>query len=125
MNINIKATGIELTPAISDYVHKKLEMVEKYIDDSGAVVAQVEVAKVTEHHQHGDIYRAEIHLTGGGTDVYTAEETEDIFSSLDKVKDEIIQQLTRTKGKEQTLVRKGGQMIKNALKFGWFRKKNR
>ena len=125
MNINIKATGIELTPAISDYVHKKLEMVEKYIDDSGAVVAQVEVAKVTEHHQHGDIYRAEIHLIGGGVDVYTAEETEDIFSSLDKVKDEIIQQLTRTKGKEQTLVRKGGQMIKNALKFGWFRGKDR
>lgn len=123
MNINIKATGIELTPAISDYVHKKLEMIEKYLDDSGAVVAQVEVAKVTEHHQHGDIYRAEIHLTGGGTNVYTAEETEDVFSSLDKVKDEIILQLTRTKGKEQTLARKGGQMIKNMMKFSWFRKK--
>ena len=123
MNINIKATGIELTPAISEYVHKKLEMIEKYIDNSDATVAQVEVAKVTEHHQHGDIYRAEIHITGGGIDVYTAEETEDILASLDKVKDEIIQQLTRTKGKEQTLVRKGGQMIKSALKFGWFKKK--
>lgn len=114
-----------MTPAISDYVHKKLEMVEKYIDDSGAVVAQVEVAKVTEHHQHGDIYRAEIHLTGGGIDVYTAEETEDILSSLDKVKDEIIQQLTRTKGKEQTLVRKGGQMVKNMMRFNWFKGKNK
>ncbi|MFH1473145.1 MAG: ribosome-associated translation inhibitor RaiA [bacterium] len=124
MKINIKATGIELTPAVSDYVYKKLEMIEKYVGDNhNSAVAQVEVARVTEHHQHGDIFRAEIHITGGGIDVYTAEETGDIFSSLDKVKDEIILQLTRTKGKEQTLARKGGQMIKNMMKFNWFRKK--
>jgi len=124
MKINIKATGLELTPAISDYVHKKLAMVEKYIEGNvQGVVAQVEVAKVTEHHKLGEIFRTDVHLVGDGLDLYTAEETEDIFSSIDKVKDELILQLTRTKGKQQTLARKGGQMIKNALKFGWFRKK--
>lgn len=121
MKTNIKATGIELTPAISDYVHKKLDMIDKYLDNGPDIVAQVEVAKVTEHHRQGEIFRAEIHITGKGLDIYTAEETEDIFSSIDKVKDEIIAQYTKESGKKQTLARKGGQMIKDMMRFNWFR----
>jgi len=122
MKINIKTTNMALTPVISDYVQKKLDMIEKHIGSGPDVVAQVEVAKVTEHHKQGEIFRAEIHITGGGLDIYTAEETEDIFSSIDKVKDEIIAQYTKESGKKQTLARKGGQMIKNMMKFNWFRK---
>ena len=74
MKINIKATGIELTPAISNYVHKKLAMIEKHIEGKNKdVVAQVKVAKVTEHHKLGDIFRAEVHIVGGGLDIYTEE----------------------------------------------------
>ena len=124
MKINIKATGIELTPAISNYVHKKLAMIEKHIEGKNKdVVAQVKVAKVTEHHKLGDIFRAEVHIVGGGLDIYTEEETEDIFSSIDKVKDEIILQFSHLKGKKITLARRSQQLIKNALKFSWFRKK--
>jgi len=126
MKINIKATGIELTPAISDYVHKKLSMLEKHIEGNAqGVVALVEVAKVTEHHKLGEIFRTDVHLAGEGIDLYTAEETEDIFSSIDKVKDELILQLTRTRGKQQTLIRKGGQKIKEMMRFNWFRKMDR
>lgn len=123
MKINIKATSMALTPAISDYVQKKLDMIEKHIGSGPDVVAQVEVAKVTEHHKQGEIFRAEIHITGEGYNIYTAEETEDIFSSIDKVKDEIIAQYTKESGKKQTLARKGGQMIKDIMRFGWFKRK--
>ena len=101
MKINIKTTNMALTPVISDYVQKKLDMIEKHIGSGPDVVAQVEVAKVTEHHKQGEIFRAEIHITGGGLDIYTAEETEDIFSSIDKVKDEIIAQHTKESGKKR------------------------
>jgi ribosomal subunit interface protein len=131
MKINIKATGIELTPAVSDYVHKKVGMIEKYVDGDSLVVAQVEVAKVTEHHKLGEVFRAEIHLTGG-MDVYAAEETEDLYASIDKVKDEVISELTTQKGKQITLTRRGAAMFKAAAKgFSWgfdklkFGKKNR
>ncbi len=113
-----------MTPAISDYVHKKLAMIEKHIEGGKKdIVAHVEVAKITKHHKLGDIFRAEVHLVGEGLDIYTEEETENIFSSIDKVKDEIILQFAHMKGKKLTLARRSQQMIKNALKFNWFRKK--
>lgn len=119
MNINIKATGIELTPAISDYVHKKVSSLEKYISNSD-VVAQVEVGKSTNHHKAGDIYRAEIHLIGGGIDHYAVEETHDLYAAIDKVKDEVAHELTHTKGKKFAMVRRGQRMMKNAMKgFPW------
>ena len=130
MKINIKATGIELTPAISSYVHKKIGSVSKYLPkNTGDVVAQVEVGKITEHHRLGEIFRAEVHLVGG-LDIYAAEETEDIYASIDKVKDEIITELKRATGKQQTLTRRGAAVFKAAAKgFSWglnklkFRKK--
>ena len=115
MKINIKATGIELTPAISDYVYKKLASLEKYIGNSQDIVAQVEVAKVTRHHKQGEIFRAEIHLTGG-IDIYVATETEDLYSSIDKVKDDITLELVQTKDKQMTLTRKGAKIMKNAMR---------
>lgn len=119
MKINIKATGIELTPAISDYVNKKVASIEKYLSgDTSQAVANVEVGKITKHHKAGDIFRAEIHITGGH-DIYTEEETEDLYASIDKVKDEIIQKLVHSKDKNITLTRRGQQMVKNILKGFW------
>lgn len=119
MKINILATGIELTPAISDYVHKKLGMLNKHVTNED-VVAQVEVGKSTQHHKSGDIYRAEIHLIGGGMDYYAAEETADIYASIDKVKDEIIREMTQTKGKRFAVTRHGARVVKNMMKgFSW------
>ena len=42
MKINIKATGIELTPAISHYATKKVSSLEKYVRQKDAV-AQIEI----------------------------------------------------------------------------------
>lgn len=121
MNINIKATGIELTPELTEYVHKKIGSVEKYFSNKSAdIVAQVEVGRSSEHHKTGEIYRAEVHITGDGLDLYAVAQKEDIFASIDIVKDEIMREARRTKGKESTLARRGGAMFKNMAKgFSW------
>ena len=127
MKTNIKATGIELTPAISSYVDKKISSVEKYLNqkNSPGIIAQVEVGKSTHHHKAGNIFRAEVHITGVGLDLYAVSEMEDLYAAIDVVKDEIVQNVLQLKGKRETLTRKGAKMMKSVMKgFNFFKKKS-
>lgn len=122
MKINIKATNIELTPAISDYVTKKISMLEKYLpaqtgfEMNPDAVVKVEVGKTTQHHKSGDVFRAEVHITGAGLDIYAASEQSDLYAAIDLVKDEIIHNALQGKGKKETLTRKGARMIKDMMR---------
>lgn len=117
MQINIKGTRIELTPAIYDYVHKKISSIDKYIDrDHSGAIAQVEVGKNTEHHKAGNIFRAEVHITGAGLDLYAVSEMEDLYAAIDTVKDEIVRNASQLKDKRETLTRKGARIMKNVMK---------
>ncbi len=116
MKINIKGTGIELTPSISEYVEKKVSMLEKYLEAGADVVVQVEVGKSTKHHKHGEVFRAEIHLTGAGHDEYAVSEQADLYAAIDLVKDELAQELTRKKGRVRTITRRSAQALKDVLK---------
>ena len=115
MKINIKATNIELTPAISNYVEKKVSVIEKYIGQADAV-AQVEVGKSTQHHKSGDVFRAEVHVAGAGLDLYAVSEQSDLYAAIDVVKDEIVAKTMHTKGKREAMARRGARAIKNMLK---------
>lgn len=117
MKINIKATSIELTPAISEYVEKKISSVEKYINKEGAeLLAQVEVGRITEHHKSGNVFRAEVHITGPGVDIYAASEQPDLYAAVDIVKDEVVHNAVQSKGKRLALARRGAEMVKNIIK---------
>ena len=126
MKINIKATSIELTQAISDYVYKKISSIEKYLDKSNTdIIAQVEVGRSTRHHKTGNIFRAEVHITGASLDLYAVSEMADLYSAIDVVKDEIVHNVVQSKGKRQTLAKKGAGMMKNIMKgLNFFKKKN-
>ena len=125
MKINIKGTGIDLTPAITDYVNKKISMVERYLEPGADVVAQVEVGMNTKHHKSGNIFRAEVHIIGAGYDLYAVSEQADLYAAIDLVKDEIIHNVLQEKGKSQTLARRGAQMMKNMMKgFRIFKKRS-
>lgn len=128
MKINIKATGIELTPAISAYVNKKILPIEKYLDrkSSSDTVAQVEVGKSTRHHKAGNVFRAEVHITGVGIDLYAVREMEDLYAAIDVVKDEIVQNILQLKGKRETLMRRGAKMMKSVMKgINFFKNKEK
>lgn len=116
MKINVKATGIELTPAISDYVDKKISALEKYFSQSPDAVARVEVGRNTQHHKSGEVFKAEVHIMGSGFDLYAVSESTDLYSAIDIVKDEIARELTRVKGKRFALARRGGRFVKNMMK---------
>lgn len=124
MKINIKATGIELTPAISDYVTKRVSSLDKFLDkDNPSIVANVEVGKDTQHHKTGEVFKGEIHIVGGGHDQYVVRFEPDLYAAIDMAKDEMKLELTRDKGKKESLTRKSARAVKNAMK-GLFRRGN-
>ena len=115
--VQIKATMLTLTPEIEEYINKKVAILEKHILplDNDALV-NIEVAHTSNHHQHGNFYKAEIRLRAKGKEYYAISEKSDLYSALDDVKDEMVRELTSSKDKEMTLLRKGGAKIKAIIK---------
>ncbi len=120
MRLNIKATGMELTVALRQYVENKVGYLEKFVNpNDSSAIAEVEISKVSNHHKSGDIFRAEINLTRAGTKLVREEVTdEDMYAAIDMVKDALIETLSSEANKKITLFRKGGRAIKNLIK-GW------
>jgi putative sigma-54 modulation protein len=125
MKINLKATGIELTPAISSYAEKKISSLEKFFRTAPEAVAHVEVGKVSQHHKSGDVFRAEVRVIGAGLDFYAAAEKSDLYAAIDAVKDEAAQALKHEKGRRDALYRRGGRAVKDMMKgLNFFKKRS-
>jgi ribosomal subunit interface protein len=119
MNINIKTTQITSTPAISEYVNKRLEKIGKIIGDDPSVQCDIELARTTSHHNKGDIFKAEIHIVGAGKNLYASAEKEDLYTAIDVVQGDIVRELTAHKEKNISLVRRGGAHVKSIMKGLW------
>lgn len=117
MNINFKATSIELTDAIRSYAEKRIETLEKIFGDGeSSAIFDVELSKTTNHHKSGDIFRTEITARSGGNSYRTVSVMDDLYASIDEAKEELGRKIVAEKGKSQTLYRRGAKQIKNILK---------
>ncbi|MBI2476142.1 MAG: ribosome-associated translation inhibitor RaiA [Candidatus Taylorbacteria bacterium] len=117
MTINLKGTALELTPEISDYLHKRLQAVEKFLPKGNdGFMADIELGRTTGHHHSGDIFRAEINIHIGGKTFRAVSEKHDLHSAIDGMKDEITRELSSHKEKRLSLLRRSGQRIKNLLR---------
>jgi putative sigma-54 modulation protein len=116
MNTNIKATNMDLTSAISDYVSKRLSLIERFTKDGEEIIAYVEVGKTTNHHNKGEIFKAEFNIEISGSKFYALSEKEDLYKAIDEVKEEIVRQITKDKDRKQTLFKRGAKSVKKMLK---------
>ncbi len=119
MNTNIKTTNITLSASISEYTEKRLNKIAKFLDDDPATQCDIELAKTTEHHKKGDIFKAEIHIVGSGKNLYATAEREDLYAAIDAVRDEILQELNARREKRISFVRRGGARVKAMVKGMW------
>ncbi len=120
MNLNFKGTGIELTEAIKAYIEKRFRSLDKYLINKAAQV-QVEVGRGSAHHKHGEVYRAEVQISGDGTNYHAVKEAEDLYAAIDMVKDEIVHEIQKVEGRKRELLRRGQRAVKNMVKgFPWF-----
>ena len=119
MNTNIKTTNITLTPSISEYIDKRLEKVSKILESDPAAKCDIEIGLTNNHHNKGDIFKAEIHIVGSHKNLYASTEQSDLYAALDLVRDDIFHQLTADKQKNVSHIRRGGARVKEMVKGIW------
>ncbi|WP_110112514.1 ribosome-associated translation inhibitor RaiA [Bacillus sp. CGMCC 1.16541] len=102
MIYNIRGENIEVTPAIKDYVEKKLSKLERYFDETPKTDAYVNL-KVYNNNQ-------KIEVTIPMTDlVLRAEETHgDLYAAIDLVVDKLERQIRKHKTKVNRKLREKG-----------------
>jgi putative sigma-54 modulation protein len=115
MNINIKATNMELTDALSDHVNKRLSSLEKFVK-TGSISGYVEVGKTTNHHKQGDVYKAELDININGERFFAMSEQSDLYTAIDDAKEEIARKITHNKDRKQTLFKRGAASVKKMIK---------
>lgn len=114
INYNIKGTGLPVTDELRAYAEKKLAAAEKFLRGDSTAHTDIEL----EHSQlrDGAKYRAEFTLSSGGT-VYRAEKWgESLHAAIDGAIEELVKELRRSKSKHMHLVRRGGAVIKDAIR---------
>lgn len=117
MNIKIRAKNFDITPAIDDYVSKKISSLEKFLEARDATICEVEIGRTTSHHKSGDIFRAEVNIMEPGKkQVFVVAEEADLYTAIDIVRDEAERAIVSQKNKHNTLLRRGSAKIKNLLK---------
>ena len=93
MEIKIHGDKIKITKAMNDYIEEKLEKLDKYLENSENVHANV-IVKVKNHEQ---IVEITIPLK---TVILRSEETqEDFYAAVDKTIDKLERQLRKNKTK--------------------------
>lgn len=89
MKINTKYTNLDSTLAMQAYIEEAMGVLEKFLGkvDGDAVLANVELARDTNHHQKGDVYHAECNLVVNGKTLRAACEGSDPRVCVDDVVD--------------------------------------
>jgi putative sigma-54 modulation protein len=89
MQVDIKATGMELTEAIRAFIQEKMDMLDARTVRFGDVVrSEVEVGRTSLHHKKGEIHRAEIHVRLPGKVVYVESSHEDLYTAINQARKE-------------------------------------
>jgi ribosomal subunit interface protein len=119
MNIAIKATRHELSDAEREMVEAKLGSLTKHLGtgvSAETAALDVELAVVADGGKHGTAFRAEANLTVAGH-LHRAEAlAETMGAAVDRVRDGLVQELQKGRGRKRTLKRWGGSLLKAMLR---------
>ena len=116
MKITIKATKIKLSPALYDYIEKKIGGLEKFLKniDKDVIEAWVEVGKPSQHHQKGDVYYAEVNIRLPKKVLRAEAQEWDLMVAVDTVRNELEQEIKKYKQKQMGKDRRAATSFKKA-----------
>jgi ribosomal subunit interface protein len=116
-SIQFKATNIYIEGKWRDAVQQKFATLSKFIGNKPEATCHVEFEKLGSHHT-GPIYRIDVSLFAHGK-VFRADTLQESFEvAIDKVHQELTQELSKAHSKRDTLVRRGRRKIKEMLRWG-------
>jgi len=120
MKINLLSKNIEITPAIRDYVEKRVTNLEKILskieERGGEVIVSFEVSKSTNHHKFGAYLHADCLINIDGEKFYSSADEEDLYKAIDAVKETILRDINKSKDRKQTLYKRGASSVKKMMK---------
>ena len=89
MKLNLKATGLDLTPSIKEYCDEKIGSLAKLVqrfDAEGAAEVWLEIGRTTKHHHKGPVFRAEADLRLPGKVLRAEQEDIDVRAAIDRIR---------------------------------------
>lgn len=99
MILNIKATQVELTPALKEYVEHKIGSLDRFLkrwEQEGELEAWIEVGRTSRHHHKGYVFRAEVTIRMPQKKVLRAdEESMDVRTAVDMVRDKVFKEIKK------------------------------
>src|SRR3972149_2056934 len=127
INVNIKATNMDITGPINDYVIKRVtnlgKLLQKIREKGGEESAHFEVAKSTNHHKSGLVYHADCSIVIDGEQFYSSTDKEDLYEAIDDCKNQVFSEIKKKKEKKQALYKRGAQKFKDMVRGVQFWKK--
>jgi len=120
MNINFQAKNIEITPAIHDYVVKRVTNLDKMLSQIESESEEVQVlfslSKTTHHHKGGEVFHADCSINIKGKKFYSSVNKQDLYEAIDVVKENLFREISKNKDKKISLFHKGARKIKDIVK---------
>jgi len=114
VKIEIFTKNLELTDRLNDYVVKKVEKLEKFLDEVDECRVDLSYAKTARNAN--DRHVAQLTLRGKGFILRSEERSDSIFSAVDAALDKMRRQIRRFKGK-RARGRGDGQTIAEAIEL--------
>ncbi len=103
MHIIIKSPNLDITPAIEEYLKEKIgsldHFIKKRFEGKSEVKAEVEIARTTKHHRHGNVFYAEVNLYLPKKILRVEHSDWDIRVAIDKTKDKLQREIKKYKEK--------------------------
>lgn len=97
--VEVIGKNLEVTPHISEYVNKRMEKIERLLNDIEVIHVVLSYSKSAREVE--DRYIAEITIHGKGYILRTEEHAGDVLVSIDNSMDKLSRQIERFKGKRQ------------------------
>jgi len=120
MKIKIQGKNIEITSAINDYIIKRVTNLGKILDKlekkTGEIFVNFDVAKTTNHHKAGEVFRAECSIETKRGNYFSSVDEEDLYTAIDAVKENLFRDISKTKEKKRSLFNYGARKIKDTIK---------
>jgi putative sigma-54 modulation protein len=91
MQINVTGRHLDVTDPIRQYVHDKLERIERHVDNQVDVHVILSIEKLRQ--------KAEATLHVNGSKLHAEAEDEDMYAAVDALADKLDRQIRKYKGK--------------------------
>ena len=129
MRVTIRQKDLEITPALREYITRKIvEPVQKWIKrmaSPDAAILDIEASRITHHHHKGMVYAMSASLAIG-TVLLRAEAVDtDIHPACDRLRDELIREIMAYKTRPFAKLKRSARRAKEYLRFSpgaWFRR---